>query len=421
MSGPKCSGFELEQRLARERLQAEEIQRQADEQRRQEELRRIREITKGIALESQRLEEVKRALAEAIVKFPGEPFPQEVAVPAMPELLSSIDLQAHMARLQLMASSAQSEFRLALERAMANKNVRDIIGQASAHITDESRSLSEWLSDLDPKEIKTDGKAAQDNETIGRLLSRLGDVPCTEEIQRLSDSLLSETNEQRAALLELTLRQAIQDARKMASKQRVEQQEAEELLLSLPTIEMAETAQVRTDLQRVACGLAGLDEELRRRVVAIRQSAERRMLDSCAGEIAQTVLRDLGYETNESFSTLFVEGGELFFQRPGWNEYFGSVLVDHESQRMTLRIVRDSTVEPTTEQTRRDVEMERSWCDQHRVFMKALSTAGLKTTGVSAVRAGAVDVEVLDLSAAGRERRSGRRSASRVDKSAAHT
>jgi hypothetical protein len=404
MSGPKCSQYELDQRIARQQAAAEEARRKEVERQRLEELRLIQEWTRKIERETHALAGMNSALMVAQSQFPSENFSQPLVLPPMPINMSSAALQAHFNLLAGMAAKAQALMR-SVNQTIANAGMRRIISESSSHISDDVKSLEDWLSEIRSAKAGVSAATLEVRQsTAMRLMKGLEPDEQTAEVKRAVALFLEETHAPRIELLELELRIAVQHARQQIMQKRQWKTGAEALLLQLPTFNVPGLAELRDTLQRAACGLEPLDAALRAKAIAVQQAAENLMAERCAGDIAASALKELGFTVNESFSTLFVNGGEVFVQRPGSSEYFVAFDVNKENRQVTLRTVRDgdSAGPVSREMARRDIEAEKSFCNDFPKIINALAKEGIRTRLFSAERPGAKDMEVLDLSAAGR-------------------
>lgn len=407
MSGPKCSQYELDQRLAQQLAEAEEAKRQEAERQRLEELRMIREWTEKIRVETQTLEAMNSTLVAAREEFPGEYLPPQLSLPPIPTSMTSTSLQLHFNLLIGFAGQAQAVIR-AIQLAAANSGMQKLIATTSAHIADDAKTLVTWLAEVKATKAGFSHKVMDARKaTAARLMKELAESDRKVEVKRALEAYLLAIQPSRVEMLEMELRIAIQHARIHAHTHRLHQAEAELLLLQLPTLDLPDIPLLREDLQRAACGITPLEAPLRARVAAVKQAAETNMAESCAGDIAATVLKNLGFTVSEGFSTLFVEGGEVFVQRPGANEYHIAFQVDKEDRQLTLRAVRDGLADSpiTPLMAQRDTKEEEKFCIDFPRIVNALSTAGIKTKLISAGKPGLVDVEVVDLSAAGRVKR----------------
>lgn len=407
MSGPKCSQYELDQRIARQQLEAEENRKKEAERQRLEEIRLVREWTEKIELETQSILTLNTLIDSSQNHFPSEKFPSKLNIPVMPLNLNSVVLQEHFNILKGMSNQSNELIR-AINFVVANAGLRKIISQTSADVGDDLKSLDDWLNEIQAAKAGISVLSFEARKaTTARLLKGLGDSDHTENLKLAMKSYLQETQIGRIEMLEMELRIALQHARQLALNKRKQKAEAEAMLLQLPTIDSSEISSIREELYKVACGLVPLDGELQTRVTNAQRDAEANIIARTAGDIAASVLKDLGFSVTESFTTLFIEGGEVYTQRPESNEYHVALRVNTDTKQLTLRVIRDGLVSSTQTpaRTKRDAEEEDHFCKDFPKIINALSEAGIRTTLVSAGKPGVVDVEVVDLSSTGREKR----------------
>jgi hypothetical protein len=144
-------------------------------------------------------------------------------------------------------------------------------------------------------------------------------------------------------------------------------------------------------LNEVISGSASLDGALRadaERIIAARDQAE-------AGDIALETLGELGYEVSGEFSTLFVKGGMVHFQKPGWKDYYVRMRVNPEDHYFNLNMVRIGKPDESREQRVNDAEMEHTWCGDYPRLLEELSRHGIASNNTRAIDPGAVAVQTV--------------------------
>jgi len=144
-------------------------------------------------------------------------------------------------------------------------------------------------------------------------------------------------------------------------------------------------------LNAVISGSALLDGVLRadaERIIAARDQAE-------AGDIALETLGELGYEVSGEFSTLFVKGGMVHFQKPGWKNYYVRMRVNPEDHYFNLNMVRIGEPDESREQRVNDAEMEHTWCGDYPRLLEELSRHGIASNNTRAIDPGAVAVQAV--------------------------
>ena len=168
-----------------------------------------------------------------------------------------------------------------------------------------------------------------------RLLARLaGTAPLPEEIERLASELAAATNAERAELLELELRRAIQR----------------------------------------------FEENAAREASAI---------------VLEQTLKDLGYQVEPVSDTLFVSGGIVHFRRPGWNDYMVRLRLDATAQTANFNVVRAIDA-GNNERSVLDHIAEDRWCSEFPALLKALAARGLHLDVTRRLEAGELPVQLVD-------------------------
>lgn len=406
MSSPKCSQYEIDQRIAREQAAAEEARRKEAERQRLDELRLIREWTEKIQRETQAIESANSAIHAAQAQFPDEVFPQPATLPPAPLDLTSASLATHCAVLSGITQQAQALMN-DVNQALANLGMRRVIAQSSAHIKDDAKSLEDWLNETRAARAGVPPATLEARQAVvTRLMTGLDPVEQTADVKHALALYLEEFHAPRLELLETQLRVTLQYARQQVTERRKYQAEAEAMLLQLPTIDVPNLASLREELQRVACGLAPWAVGLPSRLAAVQRAAAIELEDRCAGDIFASALEGLGYTVKESFATLLVSDGEAFVQRPGSGDYYVAVRVDKASRQLTLSAVRDGDTASVVSQemARRDAEAEAVFCKDFPKIVNSLAKEGIRTRLIRVGRLGAKDVEVRDLSASQREK-----------------
>ena len=130
------------------------------------------------------------------------------------------------------------------------------------------------------------------------------------------------------------------------------------------------------------------------RAMAVMQATEQTKRDVCAARILEYTLRDLGYEVDEIQQTLFSEGGAVYFQSQEWGEHQMRLRVIPGQDTIHFNMVRPAS---TVASPQVDQQMEHHWCSQYPKLMETLAARGLKTTPLRALKAGAIEVECVDI------------------------
>lgn len=169
-----------------------------------------------------------------------------------------------------------------------------------------------------------------------------------------------------------------------------------ELLLKLASDQSEEGVSLRRHLESAYTGDAEWTPALREAVEQRINTMAQTERDKKAAEILSQALKDLGYRVSPIEQTLFTEGGELFFQREGWRDYFMCLRVYPQRKAMNFNMVRASEGEPAApERAKTDTEMEIAWCKSIPKLTETLSRRGFQTELIRNVDAGEHPVQVV--------------------------
>lgn len=171
--------------------------------------------------------------------------------------------------------------------------------------------------------------------TAARLRARLGELgPLPEEIERLGRELAGESNAERAELLELELRRAIQLFEEKAARE-------------------------------------------------------------ASAVVLEQTLKDLGYQVEAISDTLFVSGGVVHFRRPGWNDYQVRMRLNAGEKSANFNVVR--AIDPgSNERSVLDHIAEDRWCAEFPALLQALAARGLHLDVTRRLEAGELPVQLVD-------------------------
>ncbi|MDR3298917.1 MAG: hypothetical protein LBU43_02655 [Candidatus Accumulibacter sp.] len=168
-----------------------------------------------------------------------------------------------------------------------------------------------------------------------RLLARLASLgPLPEEIDKLARELKNTTHTERARLLELELRQAI-------------------------------------------------------------QQFEERAVQKASALVLEQTLKDLGYQVEPVSDTLFVEGGITHFRRQGWNDHLVRMRIDAKKMTANFNVIR-AVKAGDDEHGVMDHLAEDRWCTEFPAFLQALAARGLELEVTRQLPAGELPVQLVD-------------------------
>ncbi len=236
-------------------------------------------------------------------------------------------------------------------------------------------------------------------QTVARVLGRL-ELPAgttmPQELEALASAILLAPSLARAEELASELRLRVQHSREEQAAGQQHAEEAKSLLAALPD---DIPALLRTRLELVASGSERFDPELRQALhdlLAAARKAQERLEQEAAASVLEQSLRDLGFEVESVESTLFVEGGMVHFQRPGWENYFVRLRLDPREHTLNFNVVRPRGGEDNAERRRLDTLAEDRWCSEFPRLMKTLEARGLLLKVTRQLGAGELPVQAVD-------------------------
>lgn len=242
-------------------------------------------------------------------------------------------------------------------------------------------------------------RADELRQTVARVLGRL-ELPAgattPQELEALASAIMLAPSSERAEELASELRLGVQRFREEQGALQQDAEEAKSLLEALPD-DVPDS--LRTRLELVASGSERFDPELRQALndlLAASRKAQQRLEQEAAASVLEQSLRDLGFEVEGVESTLFVEGGMVHFQRPGWENYFVRLRLDPREQTLNFNVVRPRSDEDNAERRRLDTLAEDRWCSEFPRLMKTLEARGLLLKVTRQLGAGELPVQAVD-------------------------
>lgn len=242
-------------------------------------------------------------------------------------------------------------------------------------------------------------QADEFRQTVARVLGRL-ELPAgatvPQELEALASAILLAPSRERAEELAAELRLRVQRQRDTQSARQQQAEEAKSLLAALPD---DAPDSLRNRLELVASGTETLDPEMRQAIqnlLSAAQNARQRLEQEAAATVLEQSLRDLGFEVEAVENTLFVEGGMVHFQRPGWENYFVRLRLDPREQTLNFNVVRPRGGEDNAERRRLDMLAEDRWCSEFPRLMKTLEARGLLLKVTRQLAAGELPVQAVD-------------------------
>lgn len=274
----------------------------------------------------------------------------------------------------------------------------DLLINQSAH-TDLDQLLNTYALQRSLRPGLDPAQADEFRQTVARVLGRL-ELPAgkavPQELEALASAILLAPSRERAEELAAELRLRVQRFREEQGALQQDAEEAQSLLAVLPD-DVPDT--LRTRIELVASGTEPLDPEMRlaiQNLSSATQKARQRLEQEAAASVLEQSLRDLGFEVEGVENTLFVEGGMVHFQRPGWENYFVRLRLDPREQTLNFNVVRPRGGEDNAERRRLDTLAEDRWCSEFPRLMKTLEARGLLLKVTRQLGAGELPVQAVD-------------------------
>jgi len=301
-----------------------------------------------------RLEHARQLAQEAQARLPQVTvdIPAAPAAPADPTDPAAIE--QYIERIQASARLIESRVREHAAKAAAHEGLQALVSALESTVSAEPRTAADLL-DLYAEEVRAlsrpaAARAMDRRATARRILGRLAglaDGALPAELDHLMRALIEAPTEERAEMLALEMRAAVQ----------------------------------RLNAERDAAETAAAEN--RRREIA--------------GVLVAEVLSDLGYDVEPIAETLFVAGGVAHFQHAEWGDYYVRMRIDPATSNINFNMVRtaDSTAPPDAAQRSRDEAMEAAWCAGIPKLLAELAARGIDTRKLRELDAGAVPVQVV--------------------------
>lgn len=131
--------------------------------------------------------------------------------------------------------------------------------------------------------------------------------------------------------------------------------------------------------------------ELRRAIQLYEAQAAR----EASALVLEQTLKDLGYQVEPVSDTLFVEGGVVHFRRAGWGDYQVRLRLDAKASSANFNVVR-AVDAGNNERSVLDHIAEDRWCAEFPALLAALAKRGLHLDVTRRLAAGELPVQLVD-------------------------
>ena len=356
--------------------------------------------------EARALEQSVRRLEERLAPFAA--MANRAGPPQRPSESSYVSaIQTYVERMKAHCASVEDE----LIRYSIDAERSALAAELGAHLETGSMSADDLFSRPGPTveghgcdSVASPGPSAEERVTAVkkecvRVLDRLstgvsaGERDALDRIAEKASQAQAGNQPERARTLLLELRLGVQWANERWER------DAEHVALLRQELRGLDGADVRAvvdEIARIERGerrfTAEVDARAREASAAARARADL--------EYAATVMREeigkLGYQVEEGFASLFVEGGRTVARKTGEPGY--GVVVDVVEGEFSVEPVRvgcSGSAGSKERRRRRDLEFERRWCQDFAQARAAMNDRGVATGIMRRQRAGARALEVV--------------------------
>ena len=253
-------------------------------------------------------------------------------------------------------------------------------------------------------------------ETAKRILGRVPvDIQPAdrESIDAVAKRILDPENKLNKEAQIGELRLQVQKAKKAADKLEIATKEAITYLELLSGYDSPELSQIKTRLERIAQKKAFAKEpiftEVWKKEIEVARAKAKAELDAAyVQESISDVLKDLGYNVEDEFTTLFSKKESIRIQKPGWDDYFVQFRLTEGIGDINYNVVRYGDVAVTKDQKIQDQQMESKWCGDFSKLVQAMEAKGIRHQLKKHFKEGELPVQTIKNEKA-KERKAGRK------------
>lgn len=422
MSGPKSTNYRLSDAIddlnrAAQELRLEVQRREEEERRHAEQERKRREAeARARAEEARRREEARQQqlsaarstrrrlvmLRERIVAAIASLPPESGIPPAIPEV-PEIKEESMEGLTSLLRNFESINHRL--DEIKARVEMSGMLADLDVSTLGKAETVGEMLDRYAASRNRHSVTSSQDDtlekrrDIVNRIIGRLLEVSIEElppALESLMQRALGVENTNRFEMLCTELRLQVQQNNERVERRKKAMELAHTWLSRIESLDVDGTfAELRESLVDIRSGGRSWDDDIENKcqtALAELEHAVQRRRDARASKILEATLRDLGYKVDSIGKTLFTEGGAVYFQAGGWNDYYMRLRIMPDRGVMHFNMVRSAEGMASTQ---RDLEMEREWCSKYPRLMEVLGARGIGTTSLRALPAGTYEVETV--------------------------
>lgn len=253
------------------------------------------------------------------------------------------------------------------------------------------------------RQKRQEKKYLSHKETAERILGRIpADIQPADKasIDAVAKRILDPENKLNKEAQIGELRLQVQKAKKVADKLAVEAKEAIAYLESLSGYDSPVLSRLKARLEEIAqkkvFAKQPLFTEAWRKEIEVAKAKAKAELDATyVQESISDVLKDLGYDVEDEFTTLFSKKESIRIQKPGWDEYFVQFRLTEGLGDINYNVVRYGDTAVTKDQKIQDQAMESKWCGDFSKLVQAMEAKGIQHQLKKHFKAGELPVQVI--------------------------
>jgi hypothetical protein len=354
-------------------------------------------------LEAQ-LRSLEARIKEAKAKYSPDVFRIQTQFPSRPaESCGLTEIETYVTALRTHGASVEGQ----LGRAMAIAEMRLLLTEIAVR-TGGKDAPADDLFDLPHRHAETpeapdapptsQHDRTRRKEEVMRVLSRVsGLVPVHErsDLERFATEIAQEPDAGRAETLALELRLRVQRATEKAAR---DAERAAALRVRLRGLEGEDVTRITAELAKVEERKIALTDALVRRAEEVERTGRVRANQIYAAEVIREELQRLGYEVEDEFASLFVEGGKTQLRKAETEDYRVLLDVEPATGRIHGQLARFGRVGEIVSQQQqlRDCETEEKWCRDFAQLRQEIERRHLAIRVVRRVPAGSQPIQIID-------------------------
>ena len=249
--------------------------------------------------------------------------------------------------------------------------------------------------------VPTHGRASEVKRALGRLHPRVARGK-RQELNAFAVSILRDTRGARGETLLIELALRVEQANRAVEKRLRDADKAAMWRDRLRGLDGSDVDECLEELKAIESGRREWTAELERRVEQSERAARARADREYALSVIAEELERLGYRVEPPTCEGIGQRGRTLLRPPTMAAY--RVVFEHDASNCRIDVKLARIGEPTRavseQQKLRDIQAERSWCEDYATARRAASRRGVRMRSLRRVPAGATVLEILEHSEA---------------------